>query len=348
MFVGVGASACAICSNRPRKTRRALFSSMKLMRWGVIAARVLAAVMTSANKHSTSCLVEMDGFESNEGVIIDRRHQPPGRVGPCVVAPGPFRPSNRGAAARRQGPRENPESSHEKVPLANNVDAMVIARGTPGFSGADLANLVNEAALACRPARQTRGRMEELEDAKDKVMMGAERKSMVMTEEEKKLTAYHEAGHAIVAFMSRNPTRFTRRRSCPVDVRLGWSCDLPEGDRRVDVTRKTCKRILPYRWAGALAEEIIFGVAKKSPRARQAIFRMATNMARRMVTEWGMSDKLGPLRYTSDQEEVFLGHSVSQSKNLSDETASIVDSEMRRIVEKAYAVSGRIADRPHR
>lgn len=221
----------------------------------------------------------------------------------------------------------------KKVPLANNVDAVVIARGTPGFSGADLANLVNEAALlAARRGKRVVG-MEELEDAKDKVMMGAERKSMVMSEDEK-LMAYHEAGHAVVALHEPASDPIYKATIVPRGRALGLVMRLPERDR-LSMSVEKLHADLAVSMGGRVAEEIIFGAEKVTTGASSDI-SMATNMAKRMVTEWGMSDKLGPLRYVSDQEEVFLGHSVSQTKNMSDETASIVDSEVRKIVEKAY------------
>ncbi|MCB1552097.1 MAG: cell division protein FtsH, partial [Alphaproteobacteria bacterium] len=211
----------------------------------------------------------------------------------------------------------------------------IIARGTPGFSGADLANLVNEAALlAARKNKRVVG-MDDFEEAKDKVMMGAERRSMVMTDDEKKLTAYHEAGHAIVALNEPESDPIHKATIVPRGRALGMVMRLPEGDR-VSMSKAKLEADLAVAMGGRIAEELIFGAEKVTTGASSDI-KMATDIARRMVTEWGMSSKLGPLRYAGDQEEVFLGHSVSQTKTMSDETANVVDSEIRRIVEQAYA-----------
>ena len=228
----------------------------------------------------------------------------------------------------------------KKVPLSSNVDAMVLARGTPGFSGADLANLVNEAALlAARRNKRVVG-MEEFEEAKDKVMMGTERRSLVMTDQEKKLTAYHEAGHAIVAINEIESDPIHKATIVPRGRALGMVMRLPEGDR-ISMSKAKLEADLAVAMGGRIAEEIIFGKEKVTTGASSDI-SMATDISRRMVTEWGMSEKLGTIRYVNNQEEVFLGHSVSQSKNMSDETASLIDSEVRRIVETAYARATKI------
>ncbi|PZP53068.1 MAG: cell division protein FtsH, partial [Micavibrio aeruginosavorus] len=222
-----------------------------------------------------------------------------------------------------------------KVPLSANVDAMTLARGTPGFSGADLANLVNEGALlAARKNKRVVG-MEDFEEAKDKVMMGTERRSLVMTDNEKKLTAYHEAGHAIVALNEVESDPIHKATIVPRGRALGMVMRLPEGDR-ISMSKAKLEADLAVAMGGRIAEEIIFGKEKVTTGASSDI-SMATEISRRMVTEWGMSDKLGTIRYVNNQEEVFLGHSVSQSKNMSDETASLIDSEVRRIVDDAYS-----------
>jgi cell division protease FtsH len=210
----------------------------------------------------------------------------------------------------------------------------VIARGTPGFSGADLANLVNEAALlAAKKGRRTVS-MAEFEEAKDKVMLGSERRSMVMTDEEKRLTAYHEAGHAIVALHCPASDPIHKATIIPRGRALGMVVRLPEGDR-ISLARDKINDDLRVACGGRIAEELIFGVDKITTGASSDI-RMATDMARRMVTEWGMSDKLGFLAYNADEQEVFLGRSVSQQKNMSDATASIIDNEVRSIIDGAY------------
>jgi cell division protease FtsH len=215
--------------------------------------------------------------------------------------------------------------------LAPDVDARVIARGTPGFSGADLANLVNEAALLAARKGRRMVTMAELEESKDKVMMGTERRSMVMTEDEKKLTAYHEAGHALVGIFSPKHDPLHKVTIIPRGRALGLTMSLPEKDRygysKIELTSR-----ISMMFGGRVAEELIFGADNITTGAGDDI-RQATNLARRMVTEWGMSEKLGPLRYSENEEEVFLGHSVTQRKNTSDATAKLIDEEIRTLVE---------------
>jgi cell division protease FtsH len=221
------------------------------------------------------------------------------------------------------------------VPLASDVDPKTIARGTPGFSGADLANLVNEAALlAARNGRRTVG-MAELEAAKDKVMMGAERRSLVMSEDEKRMTAYHEAGHALVAMHEPECDPVHKATIIPRGRALGLVMSLPEGDR-YSKHKSKLKAELAMAMGGRVAEELIFGADKVSNGASGDI-KMATDQARRMVTEWGMSEKLGMIAYGSNDQEVFLGHSVTQSKNISESTAQQIDGEIRGIIDGAYA-----------
>ena len=227
-----------------------------------------------------------------------------------------------------------------KTPLAEGVEPRVIARGTPGFSGADLANLVNEAALlAARKGRRTVS-MQEFEEAKDKVMLGSERRSMVMTDDEKRLTAYHEAGHAVVALHCPASDPIHKATIIPRGRALGMVMRLPEGDR-ISLARDQIYADLRVACGGRIAEELIFGEERVTTGASSDI-RMATDMARRMVTEWGMSDKLGFLAYSADEQEVFLGRSVAQQKNMADSTASIIDSEIRRIVDDAYTAATKI------
>ncbi|MEK9854662.1 MAG: AAA family ATPase, partial [Rhodobiaceae bacterium] len=279
-------------------------------------------------------LVEMDGFEANEGVILIAATNRPDVLDPALLRPGRF---------DRQVVVPNPDVvGREKIlkvhmrktPLAEGVDARIIARGTPGFSGADLANLVNEAALlAARKGRRTVS-MQEFEEAKDKVMLGSERRSMVMTDDEKRLTAYHEAGHAVVALHCPASDPIHKATIIPRGRALGMVMRLPEGDR-ISLAREQIYADLRVACGGRIAEELIFGEERVTTGASSDI-RMATDMARRMVTEWGMSDKLGFLAYNADEQEVFLGRSVSQQKNVSDATASIIDAEPRRIVDEAY------------
>ena len=334
MFVGVGASRVRDMFEQAKKNAPCIIFIDEIDAVGRHRGAGLGGGNDEREQTLNQLLVEMDGFEANEGVIILAATNRPDVLDPALLRPGRFDRQIVVPLPDVKG-REKILMVHmKKVPLAKNVEPLVIARGTPGFSGADLANLVNEAALlAARRSKRVVG-MEDFEEAKDKVMMGAERKSMVMSDNEKKLTAYHEAGHAVVAVHLVESDPVHKATIIPRGRALGMVMRLPEGDR-VSMTRAKLKADLAVAMGGRLAEELIFGYDKVTTGASSDI-SMATNVARRMVTEWGMSDKLGPLRYTSDQEEVFLGHSVSQSKNMSDETAKVVDAEVRIIVEEGY------------
>lgn len=335
MFVGVGASRVRDMFEQGKKSAPCIIFIDEIDAVGRHRGAGLGGGNDEREQTLNQLLVEMDGFEANEGVIILAATNRPDVLDPALLRPGRF---------DRQVTIPNPDVKGrekilkvhmKKVPLSSNVDAMVIARGTPGFSGADLANLVNEAALlAARKNKRVVG-MDDFESAKDKVMMGSERKSMVMSDNEKKLTAYHEAGHAIVAINEPESDPIHKATIVPRGRALGMVMRLPEGDR-VSMSKAKLEADLAVAMGGRIAEEIIFGANNITTGASSDI-HMATNIARRMVTEWGMSDKLGFLRYSGDQEEVFLGHSVSQTKTMSDNTASIVDSEVRRIVDTAYA-----------
>jgi cell division protease FtsH len=221
-----------------------------------------------------------------------------------------------------------------KVPLADNVKPAMIARGTPGFSGADLANLVNEAALFAARANKRLVDMDDLEKAKDKIMMGTERRSMVMSEEEKKLTAYHEAGHAIVGRLMPSHDPVYKVSIIPRGRALGVTMFLPEGDR-YSLSKETLESQICSLFGGRIAEELVFGPEKVTTGASNDIMR-TTELARNMVTKWGLSEKLGPLTYSDEQEEVFLGHSIAQHKQVSDETAHDIDQEVRAIIDRSY------------
>ncbi len=335
MFVGVGASRVRDMFEQGKKNAPCIIFIDEIDAVGRHRGAGLGGGNDEREQTLNQLLVEMDGFEANEGVIILAATNRPDVLDPALLRPGRFdrqvvipNPDVKG--------REKILKVHmKKVPLANNVEPMVIARGTPGFSGADLANLVNEAALlAARKNKRVVG-MDDFESAKDKVMMGAERRSMAMTDDEKKLTAYHEAGHAIVAINEPESDPIHKATIVPRGRALGMVMRLPEGDR-ISMSKAKLEADLTVAMGGRIAEELIFGAEKVTTGASSDI-KMATDIARRMVTEWGMSGKLGPLRYAGDQEEVFLGHSVSQTKTMSDETAHVVDSEIRRIVEEAYA-----------
>ncbi|MBB4285490.1 cell division protease FtsH [Roseospira goensis] len=334
MFVGVGASRVRDMFEQGKKNAPCLIFIDEIDAVGRHRGAGLGGGNDEREQTLNQLLVEMDGFEANEGVILIAATNRPDVLDPALLRPGRF---------DRQVVVPNPDVlGREKIlkvhmrktPLGPDVDPKVIARGTPGFSGADLANLVNEAALlAARRGKRVVG-MSELEAAKDKVMMGTERRSMVMTDDEKKLTAYHEGGHAICALHMPESDPIHKATIIPRGRALGMVMRLPEGDR-ISVSRAKLEADLVVAMGGRVAEELIFGPEKITTGASSDI-KMATNMARKMVTEWGMSDKLGPLLYAEDQEEVFLGHSVARHKNMADETARLVDEEIRKIVDTAH------------
>ncbi|MES0372276.1 MAG: molybdopterin cofactor-binding domain-containing protein, partial [Mariprofundaceae bacterium] len=276
-------------------------------------------------------LVEMDGFESNEGVILVAATNRPDVLDPALLRPGRF---DRQVVVPRPdllGRQQILKVHMKKVPLNSDVDVKVLARGTPGFSGADLANLVNEAALnAARYDRDKVGN-DDFENAKDKVMMGAERRSMVMSEDEKRLTAYHEAGHALVGIHMPKHDPLHKVTIIPRGRALGVTMNLPERDR-LSQSRIELESRLASLFGGRVAEELVFGEENITTGAGHDI-QQATSMARAMVTEYGFSKKLGPLRYSENEEEIFLGRSITQSQHMSDETAQIIDAEVRSLVE---------------
>ena len=335
MFVGVGAARVRDMFEQAKKNAPCIVFVDEIDAVGRHRGAGLGGGNDEREQTLNQLLVEMDGFEANDGVIILAATNRPDVLDPALLRPGRFDRQIVVPLPDVNGRDRILQIHMQKVPLSQTVDPMVIARGTPGFSGADLANLVNEAALLAARRGKRVVAMEEFEDAKDKVMMGAERKSMVMSEEEKKLTAYHEAGHAIIALHEPESDPIHKATIIPRGRALGLVMRLPERDR-VSVSMAKLKADLAVAMGGRIAEDLIFGKEKITTGASSDI-RQATDMARKMVTEWGMSDKLGFLHYGSDQEEVFLGHSVAQTKNVSDDTAALVDQEVRRIVDEAYA-----------
>jgi cell division protease FtsH len=279
-------------------------------------------------------LVEMDGFEGSEGIIVIAATNRPDVLDPALLRPGRFDrqvvvplPDLRG--------REHILKVHmRKVPISDNVDATVIARGCPGFSGADLANLVNEAALFAARENAKEVRRDHFDRAKDKIMMGAERRSMAMSDDEKKLTAYHEAGHAIVGRLMPGHDPVYKVSIIPRGRALGVTMFLPESDR-YSYSKQLLESNLCSLYGGRIAEELIFGVEKITTGASNDIQR-ATQIARDMVTKWGLSDELGPMTYGEQEDEVFLGRSVTQHKHVSDETARRIDEEVRKVIDGAY------------
>jgi cell division protease FtsH len=334
MFVGVGASRVRDMFEQGKKNAPCIIFIDEIDAVGRHRGTGLGGGNDEREQTLNQLLVEMDGFESNEGVIILAATNRPDVLDPALLRPGRFDRQVVVGLADVKGREKILRVHMKKVPLANNVDPAVIARGTPGFSGADLANLVNEAALlAARRNKRVVG-MEDFEEAKDKVLMGAERKSMVMSDQEKKLTAYHEAGHAIVAINEPASDPVHKATIVPRGRALGVVMRLPEGDR-LSMARDKLEADLAVAMGGRVAEEIIFGRDKVTTGASSDI-RQATHMARKMVIEWGLSDKVGPLHYGSNSDEPFLGYQMSQQKTVSDEKAALIDSEIQRIVNDGH------------
>jgi cell division protease FtsH len=332
MFVGVGASRVRDMFEQGKKNAPCIIFIDEIDAVGRHRGAGLGGGNDEREQTLNQLLVEMDGFEANEGVILIAATNRPDVLDPALLRPGRF---------DRQVVVPNPDvvgrekilKVHmRKVPLASDVDPKIIARGTPGFSGADLANLVNEAALMAARRGKRSVAMLEFEQAKDKVMMGAERRSMVMTEDEKRLTAYHEAGHALCMLYAEGHEPLHKVTIIPRGRALGITMFLPERDK-YSQSKLEIKAMLASLFGGRVAEELIFGSDKVTTGASDDIKR-ATGLARRMVTEFGFSEKLGPLRYSENEEEVFLGHSVTQRKNVSDATAKVIDDEIRRCVEE--------------
>ncbi len=332
MFVGVGASRVRDMFEQGKKNAPCIIFIDEIDAVGRHRGAGLGGGNDEREQTLNQLLVEMDGFEANEGVILIAATNRPDVLDPALLRPGRF---------DRQVQVPNPDIlGREKilkihmrnVPLAPDVDARIIARGTPGFSGADLANLVNESALLAARKGRLMVTMAELEESKDKVMMGSERRSMVMTEEERNLTAYHEAGHALVALHAPKHDPLHKVTIIPRGRALGLTMSLPERDR-YGFTKLELRSKIAMAFGGRVAEEIVFGPENVTTGAASDI-EQATALARRMVTELGMSEKLGPLRYSENEEEVFLGHSVTQRKNISDATAKIIDEEIRAFVEE--------------
>jgi cell division protease FtsH len=340
MFVGVGASRVRDMFEQAKKNAPCIVFIDEIDAVGRHRGAGLGNGNDEREQTLNQLLVEMDGFEANEGIIIIAATNRPDVLDPALLRPGRFdrqvvvpRPDIEG--------REKILAVHmKKVPLAPDVDPRTIARGTPGFSGADLANLVNEAALLAARKGKRLVAMSEFEEAKDKVMMGAERRSMVMTEDEKKSTAYHEAGHALVSLHVPGCDPLHKVTIIPRGRALGVTWNLPERDR-YSMNMKQMKARLALCFGGRIAEQIIYGEDELNTGASNDI-QQATDMARSMVMEYGMSEKLGWLRYRDNQDEVFLGHSVARTQSISAETAQLIDQEVRRLIEEAEAVARKV------
>jgi cell division protease FtsH len=342
MFVGVGASRVRDMFDQAKKSAPCIVFIDEIDAVGRHRGAGLGNGNDEREQTLNQLLVEMDGFEANEGIIIIAATNRPDVLDPALLRPGRF---DRQVVVPRPDidGREQILAVHmKKVPLAPDVDARVIARGTPGFSGADLANLVNEAALLAARKGKRLVAAQEFEEAKDKVLMGTERKSMVMTEDEKRMTAYHEAGHAIVALHEPASDPIHKATIIPRGRALGMVMRLPERDS-YSYHRDKMYANLAVAMGGRVAEEVIFGYDKVSSGASSDI-QYATSLARDMVTRWGMSDALGPLQYAEPDEEVFLGYSVNRSRQMSNETAQAIDNEIRKVVEDGYARAKHLLD----
>ncbi|MFW2830686.1 ATP-dependent zinc metalloprotease FtsH [Sphingomonas sp. ID0503] len=334
MFVGVGASRVRDMFEQAKKNAPCIVFIDEIDAVGRHRGAGLGNGNDEREQTLNQLLVEMDGFEANEGIIIIAATNRPDVLDPALLRPGRF---DRQVVVPRpdiEGRVKILEVHMKKVPLAPDVVARTIARGTPGFSGADLANLVNEAALMAARLGKRLVAMSEFEAAKDKVMMGAERKSMVMTEDEKRMTAYHEAGHALIALVEPASDPIHKATIIPRGRALGMVMRLPERDS-YSYHRDKMYANLSVSMGGRVAEEIIFGYDKVSSGASGDI-EYASSLARDMVTRWGMSDALGPLQYSEPQGETFLGYSANQPIRMSNETAQLIDAEIKRIVEGGY------------
>ena len=333
MFVGVGASRVRDMFEQAKKNAPCIVFIDEIDAVGRSRGAGLGNQNDEREQTLNQLLVEMDGFEANEGIIIVAATNRPDVLDPALLRPGRF---DRQVVVPRpdiDGRVKILDVHMKKVPLAPDVDGRVIARGTPGFSGADLANLVNEAALLAARRGKRLVAMQEFEDAKDKVMMGTERKSMVMTEDEKKMTAYHEAGHAIVSIYEAASDPIHKATIIPRGRALGMVMRLPERDN-YSYHRDKMHANLSVSMGGRVAEELIFGYDKVSSGASSDI-QYATSLARDMVTQWGMSDAMGPLQY-EERQEGYLGYGMSQRSAMSDETARKIDAEIRKLVEGGH------------
>jgi cell division protease FtsH len=334
MFVGVGASRVRDMFEQAKKQAPCIIFIDEIDAVGRHRGAGLGGGHDEREQTLNQLLVEMDGFQGNEGVIVIAATNRPDVLDPALLRPGRFDRQVHVGLPDVRGREQILRVHMRRVPLADNVNTAVIARSTPGFSGADLANIVNEAALFAARANKRVVGMEEFEKAKDKVIMGSERRSMVMSEDEKKLTAYHEAGHAIVGLKVPEHDPVHKVTIIPRGRALGVTMFLPEGDR-YSYSKQYLESKISSLFGGRIAEDIIFGAQKVTTGASNDI-QKATELARNMVTKWGLSEKLGPLTFGEDEGEVFLGHSVSRHKEISESTAGVIDAEVYIIINKNY------------
>jgi len=340
MFVGVGASRVRDMFEQAKKHAPCIIFIDEIDAVGRHRGAGLGGGHDEREQTLNQLLVEMDGFEGNEGVIVIAATNRPDVLDPALLRPGRFDRQEVVPLPDIRGREQILKVHMRKVPIAEDVKPNVIARGTPGFSGADLANLVNEAALFAARGNKRLVNMEEFEKAKDKIMMGAERRSMVMSDAEKKLTAYHEAGHTIVGRLVPSHDPVYKVSIIPRGRALGVTMFLPEEDR-YSYTKQRLESSISSLFGGRIAEELIFGLESVTTGASNDIQR-ATEIARNMVTKWGMSERLGPLMYGEENGEVFLGYSVTQHKVVSDGTAHVIDQEVRSLIDRNYSRSEQI------
>ena len=334
MFVGVGASRVRDMFEQAKKSAPCIIFIDEIDAVGRQRGAGLGGGHDEREQTLNQMLVEMDGFEGNEGIIVIAATNRPDVLDPALLRPGRFDRQVMVGLPDVRGREQIIKVHMRKVPLGDDVRADLIARGTPGFSGADLANLVNEAALFAARGNKRVVSMEEFDKAKDKIMMGAERRSMVMTDDEKAMTAYHEAGHAIVGRLVPEHDPVYKVSIIPRGRALGVTMYLPEQDR-VSHSKQHLESMISSLFGGRLAEQIIYGVDKVTTGASNDIER-ATEIARKMVTQWGLSEKMGPLLYAEDENEVFLGRQVTQHKHMSDDTARAIDEEVKSVIDQNY------------
>ncbi|VAX09164.1 Cell division protein FtsH [hydrothermal vent metagenome] len=343
MFVGVGASRVRDMFEQAKKHAPCIIFIDEIDAVGRHRGAGLGGGHDEREQTLNQLLVEMDGFEGKEGVIIIAATNRPDVLDPALLRPGRFDRQVVVPLPDIRGREQILKVHMRKVPMSEKAKASVIARGTPGFSGADLANLVNEAALFAARANKLEVDMEDLEKAKDKIMMGAERRSMVMSDKEKKLTAYHEAGHAIVGRLVPAHDPVYKVSIIPRGRALGVTMFLPEEDR-YSLSKEHLESQISSLFGGRIAEELVFGPESVTTGASNDIKR-ATEIARKMVTQWGLSDRMGPLLYGAEEEEVFLGRSVTQHKSVSDDTAHTIDEEIRVFIDRNYDRSSNILNK---
>lgn len=342
MFVGVGASRVRDMFDQAKKRAPCIIFIDEIDAVGRHRGAGLGGGHDEREQTLNQLLVEMDGFEGKEGIIVVAATNRPDVLDPALLRPGRFDRQVVVGLPDIKGREEILQVHMRKIPISDDVHPTIIARGTPGFSGADLANLVNEAALFAARENKRLVEMRDFERAKDKIMMGAERRSMVMNESEKKLTAYHEAGHAIVGLNMEDHDPVYKVTIIPRGRALGVTMFLPEEDR-YSYSKRRLESQLSALFGGRLAEELIFGQEYVTTGASNDIER-ATDIARNMVTKWGLSEKLGPMTYGEEDGEVFLGRSMAQRQEVSDETNKLIDQEVRAIIDRTYAAAKKVIE----